>query len=57
VPGRANTLREAVLMHGGEAQAARNAFASLPTARQDRVIDFLNTLQLLPKGSPLVVFE
>ncbi len=55
--GRASTLREAVLLHGGEAQAARDAFAALPAPRQDRVIDFLNTLRLLPKDSPLVVFQ
>lgn len=43
--GRALTLREAILMHGGEALAARNAFAALPLHRQQLVIDFLGSLR------------
>jgi CxxC motif-containing protein (DUF1111 family) len=55
--GRALTITEAILMHGGEAQAARDAFAALPDHQRDSVIDFLNTLQVLPFGSDLVVFD
>ncbi len=43
--GRATTLTDAILMHGGEAQAARDAFAALSESEQDAVIDFLRTLR------------
>jgi hypothetical protein len=40
--GRATTLTEAILEHGGEAQTSRNAFAALPAAARNDVIAFLN---------------
>ncbi|MBW2496606.1 MAG: hypothetical protein JRF61_04975 [Deltaproteobacteria bacterium] len=43
--GRATTLREAILMHGGEAEDARDAFASLEVADQGRLLAFLLTLR------------
>ncbi|MBL9077918.1 MAG: hypothetical protein JNL08_10470 [Planctomycetes bacterium] len=46
--GRASTLGEAILLHGGEAQAARDAFAAGSAAEQAAVIEFLQTLQVLP---------
>jgi mono/diheme cytochrome c family protein len=46
--GRSISLVEAILRHGGEAQAAREAFESLPRARQQDVIAFLNSLILFP---------
>ena len=46
--GRSITLREVILRHGGEAQAARNAFAALSPEPQERVISFLNSLVLFP---------
>lgn len=42
--GRAETLEEAILMHGGEAEVSRNAFAALSPADRARVIAFLETL-------------
>lgn len=42
--GRARTLAEAILWHGGEAQAARDRFAALPRADRDALIAFLNSL-------------
>ena len=42
--GRARNLTEAVLWHGGEAQAARDAFAAMPKADRDALIAFLNSL-------------
>ena len=42
--GRAETLLEAILMHGGEAQAIRDAFAALSPAQQADVIEFLEHL-------------
>lgn len=43
--GRATTLTDAILMHGGEAQAARDAFAALPESTQSNLVDFLRTLR------------
>ena len=42
--GRATDLRDAILAHGGEAQAARDAFARLPWLRQEYVVIFLRSL-------------
>jgi cytochrome c peroxidase len=43
--GRATTLSDAILAHGGEAQGARDTFASLTVERQAEVISFLRTLR------------
>ena len=40
--GRATTLTEAILLHGGEGQASRDSFARLPVAQQSDVLAFLN---------------
>jgi CxxC motif-containing protein (DUF1111 family) len=42
--GRANTLEEAVLAHGGEAQGARDRFAALPPNDLKALIAFLDSL-------------
>jgi CxxC motif-containing protein (DUF1111 family) len=42
--GRARNVQEAVLWHGGEAKAARDAFAALPKSERDALIAFLNSL-------------
>jgi CxxC motif-containing protein (DUF1111 family) len=42
--GRARSLNEAILWHGGEAMHARDAFASLAPGDRDAVIAFLNSL-------------
>ncbi len=44
--GRATTLTEAILEHGGEAAASRAAFAALTTAEQKDLLAFLNNLVL-----------
>ena len=44
--GRATTLTEAILEHGGEGQAAQAAFRALSVAQQQHVIAFLNNLVL-----------
>jgi hypothetical protein len=44
--GRAASLTEAILEHGGEAQTARNNFAAASTATQKNLIAFLNNLVL-----------
>ena len=46
--GRALTLSEAILMHGGEAQTARDAFAASSAPDQADLVEFLKTLQVLP---------
>jgi CxxC motif-containing protein (DUF1111 family) len=42
--GRARNLLEAVLWHGGEAQAARDAVVGLPTSDREDLIKFLESL-------------
>ncbi|RGP35760.1 di-heme oxidoredictase family protein [Pseudotabrizicola alkalilacus] len=42
--GRARSLLEAILWHGGEAQTARDGVAALPTADRDALITFLESL-------------
>lgn len=42
--GRATTLTEAILLHGGEAQTARDAFAALPANDRVAVLDMLRSL-------------
>ena len=42
--GRARTLAEAILWHGGEAQAAREAFRLASKQERDALIGFLQTL-------------
>jgi cytochrome c peroxidase len=44
--GRATTLREAILLHGGEAETSRNAFARLARQDQAAVIAYLENLVL-----------
>ena len=41
--GRARTVEEAILAHGGEALAARNAFASLTPAQRAALLDFVES--------------
>jgi len=43
--GRATTLTDAILAHGGEAQAARDAFAELGVDGRSEVLAFLRTLR------------
>jgi hypothetical protein len=46
--GRSINLIEVILRHGGEAEEARNAFASLSANDQGRLVAFLNSLVLFP---------
>jgi CxxC motif-containing protein (DUF1111 family) len=41
--GRARTVEEAILLHGGEALAARNAFAALTPAQRAALVDFVES--------------
>lgn len=59
--GRATTVEEAILWHGGEAQRARDRFAALDESDRADLIEFLFSLGgrdqrsdgLLPPGEPL----
>ena len=42
--GRARTIKEAILWHGGEAEKSANAFKSLPAADAEAVVLFLKSL-------------
>jgi CxxC motif-containing protein (DUF1111 family) len=43
--GRANTLQDAIRLHGGQAARAAHRFASLPPLEQTQLIAFLKTLR------------
>jgi CxxC motif-containing protein (DUF1111 family) len=43
--GRATTVSEAILLHGGEAEAARNAFAGASQSDRDQLLLFLQSLR------------
>ncbi|MGB6117432.1 MAG: di-heme oxidoredictase family protein [Mesorhizobium sp.] len=42
--GRARSLTEAILWHGGEAQKSRDGFAALPKAERDALVKFVESL-------------
>jgi len=46
--GRSINLAEVILRHGGQAQAARDAFADLSAVRRSALIEFLNSLIIFP---------
>jgi hypothetical protein len=46
--GRSISLREVILRHGGEARAARDAFAALSPGDQLDLLEFLGSLVLFP---------
>jgi len=59
--GRADTLDQAIRMHGGEAQAARDAYVALGPSQEQLVVTFLESLGgnaqksagLLPADAPV----
>ncbi len=46
--GRARNVEEAILWHGGEAQAARDAYAALSKEEREALLAFVNSLCNLP---------
>jgi CxxC motif-containing protein (DUF1111 family) len=50
--GRATTLTEAILEHGGEADFTRSAFAALSLKEQQDLIAFLNNMVLYKLPPP-----
>lgn len=55
--GDLTTITEAIVVHGGEARASRDAFVALSPQEQRDIINFLKTLQVLPKGAAVVMVE
>jgi len=47
--GDISTITEAILYHGGEARASRDAFAAKPVEDQKALVAFLKTLQIVPQ--------
>src|SRR5690606_13373863 len=41
--GRATSVEEAILLHGGEAQTSRDAFAELPSVDRAALLDFVES--------------
>lgn len=50
--GKFTTMREAVLVHSGEALASRQAFEALSPHERNCIIEFLKSLQVLPPRTP-----
>lgn len=46
--GRSINLVEVIMRHGGEAQAARDEFASLAAERRSTLLEFLQSLIIFP---------
>ncbi len=42
--GRARTLEEAILWHGGEGERARNAYAAMEKSDRQKLLKFLGSL-------------
>src|SRR5436190_12359231 len=55
--GKFTTAREAVEAHHGEALSQRQTFDALPIDRQNAVIEFLKSLQVLPPGAGSLVVD
>ena len=55
--GRATLISEAILMHGGEAREAREAFSALSPEGQQAIVEFLKTLRVLPEQSTTLISE
>jgi len=53
--GDLTTITEAILAHGGEGRASRDAFADLAKDSRDAIVEFLKSLQILPDGARSVV--
>jgi ferredoxin len=55
--GDLSTISEAILAHGGEARASRDAFVGSPESDQVAVVKFLKTLQVVPEGRRRVIVQ
>jgi cytochrome c peroxidase len=55
--GDLTTITEAIVAHGAEGRASRDAFNGLPQNEQAAIVEFLKTLQVLPEGSAAPVLD
>jgi len=55
--GKFTTAREAIEAHNGEALSQRLAFDALSRDRQNAVVEFLKSLQVLPPGAESLVVD
>ena len=55
--GRATLISEAILLHGGDALAQREAYERLSPADRASVVEFIKTLQILPEDATGVVID
>jgi HD-like signal output (HDOD) protein len=55
--GDLTTITEAIVAHGGEGRASRDAFNALPQNQQAAIVEFLKTLQVLPEGGAALVVD
>jgi len=55
--GKFTTAREAVEAHNGEALSSRRAFDALSADGQNKLIEFLKSLQVLPSGSRSLIVD
>jgi len=55
--GKFTTMRQAILNHAGEAEDSRVAFEALSEYERGSIIEFLKTLQVLPRGTRSLVVD
>ncbi len=55
--GQLTTMREAIEAHHGEAEASRQGWEALSDDGRDAIVEFLKTLQVLPKGTRSLVVD
>jgi hypothetical protein len=55
--GDLSTITEAIEHHAGEARPSRTNYMALTPYERAAVVEFLKTLQVLPSGSPLIIYE
>ena len=49
--GDVTTITEAILLHGGEGRASRDAFVASSVDDQKSIVAFLKSLQVVPQGA------
>ena len=55
--GDLSTITEAILAHGGEGRASRDAFEASPPADRAALVKFLKSLQAVPERNPRVIVQ
>jgi hypothetical protein len=53
--GRATTMTEAILLHGGDSAYSRDNFNQLSSAQQDNVLEFLQSLRIVAKDLRYII--